>query len=767
MKKCRFNIPYPPMNETCILTPLTEDISNPITRKICILQYEKLLQYLRDFKDSDSSSNLTLEDILQKLSIKDVNEYKSIIRTVIRRPTVFLKRTIKQRMVSGFNEKLFPLWQSNMDIQFILDVYSCVRYVIEYIGKRQCGISKLMRDIVENFKSSTDLSVKEQLKKNSVNFFRESRNLCTGSSIHLLRTRMLKPMAVRGEMDPKSDDIFFDGLNEYYSCRPHSLEDVTLAEFGSNYEVCGKKNRFFNKVEETQLDDNEIQIEGEQGRNNNQLVDDEDWVPDDVLINDVGDYVENTNTSDVDSPKDGSKIIVHLIDYEQFKDLIGCLNDGQRQLLYHTTNVIRSQLWGKGHPAMKVFVTGPAGAGKSMLIRALAQSVIRIANLRPDIDDLSLPPVLLTAPTGKAAFGIKGLTLHSAFKLPLNQFAGLLPKLSSDISNTLRCKFANVKLLIIDEISMVGIKTLGYIDQRLRSILRINKPFGDINVIVFSVFFQLSLVLATPLYDSFEEILSKYPSAVEMLSIKSIWETFKFYELTEIMRQKDDKQFAIMLTKSARGQLEEADVKYFQNLITHLDITFQPQIMDLWATNYEVDEMNRRKQLNTGDSKHLNRRRHSERCNRRTHANKQWTDCRRKEVAKRVWIKFDEPDVGSLTRQKIKNKLKPEGEHTGDMCKWTPIEIIKLEFQLGNAEHHKVTRMQLLLVEALALTVHKSQCNNCNNIGSSEDKHQIIITDLKISGVLTSILEIAGAQYKTQAAILHMGENTSSGHYIA
>jgi len=50
-------------------------------------------------------------------------------------------------------------------------------------------------------------------------------------------------MAVRGEMDPKSDDIFFYGLNEYYSCRPHSLEDVTLAEFGSNYEVRGKKNR--------------------------------------------------------------------------------------------------------------------------------------------------------------------------------------------------------------------------------------------------------------------------------------------------------------------------------------------------------------------------------------------------------------------------------------------------------------------------------------------------------------------------------------------
>ncbi|XP_050066006.1 uncharacterized protein LOC126555084 [Aphis gossypii] len=247
---------------------------------------------------------------------------------------------------------------------------------------------------------------------------------------------------------------------------------------------------------------------------------------------------------------------------------------------------------------------------------------------------------------------------------------------------------------------MVGIKTLGYIDQRLRSILRINKPFGDINVIVFGDFFQLAPVLATPLYDSFEEILTKFPSAVEMLSIKSIWETFKFYELTEIMRQKNDKQFAIMLTKLARGQLEEADVKYFQNLITHLDITFQPQVMHLWATNYEVDEMNRRvlnsmnqvsfiseaidtsaKRSDIESAKKLPRQKTMGLALRLVlketakymvivnistedgivngaigelmQINKGQTTGG-KEVAKRVWIKFDEPDVGSLTRQKIK-----------------------------------------------------------------------------------------------------------------
>lgn len=145
-----------------------------------------------------------------------------------------------------------------MDIQFILDVYSCVRYVIEYIGKSQRGISKLMRDIVENLKSSTDIPVKEQLWKIASTFSssqeisaQEAVYTCLGmkqsnsSTGHIFintshpekRTRMLKSIAVRGQMDPQSTDIYMDGLLEHYACRPYVLENTSLAEFGAEYEI--------------------------------------------------------------------------------------------------------------------------------------------------------------------------------------------------------------------------------------------------------------------------------------------------------------------------------------------------------------------------------------------------------------------------------------------------------------------------------------------------------------------------------------------------
>ena len=64
--------------------------------------------------------------------------------------------------------------------------------------------------------------------------------------------------------------------------------------------------------------------------------------------------------------------------------------------------------------------------------------------------------MLLTAPTGVAAFTIGGMTFHSALLFGHSKF-GFQP-LSNDIRSTLRYKLSKLMLLIIDEVSMVGFK---------------------------------------------------------------------------------------------------------------------------------------------------------------------------------------------------------------------------------------------------------------------------------------------------------------------
>ncbi|KAI8119873.1 hypothetical protein CVS40_8790 [Lucilia cuprina] len=88
--------------------------------------------------------------------------------------------------------------------------------------------------------------------------------------------------------------------------------------------------------------------------------------------------------------------------------------------------------------------------------------------------------VLLCAPTGKAAFVIGEATLHAMFSLPIYQLSGEIRPLSNDVVNSLLAKFMDLKVIIVDEISMVGAKMLGYLYATLKQIFKSRAAFGGI-----------------------------------------------------------------------------------------------------------------------------------------------------------------------------------------------------------------------------------------------------------------------------------------------
>ena len=71
----------------------------------------------------------------------------------------------------------------------------------------------------------------------------------------------------------------------------------------------------------------------------------------------------------------------------------------------------------------------------------------------------------VTAPTGKASYNVKGVTIHSLLKLPVG------PEGHCDLKgrtlSTLQEQSKNIEYIIIDEYSMLGQITFGWIDKRL------------------------------------------------------------------------------------------------------------------------------------------------------------------------------------------------------------------------------------------------------------------------------------------------------------
>ena len=115
-----------------------------------------------------------------------------------------------------------------------------------------------------------------------------------------------------------------------------------------------------------------------------------------------------------------------------------------------------------------MYINGVGGTGKSFLI----QTIKAFTDALWDIADVKCS---LAAPTGLAAANIIGLTLHRIFQLPVEHEGRqaeywALPK---DGQKMLKTVLRNMKLLIVDEVSMVSSLNLTYVH------LRKGEIFGD------------------------------------------------------------------------------------------------------------------------------------------------------------------------------------------------------------------------------------------------------------------------------------------------
>ena len=196
---------------------------------------------------------------------------------------------------------------------------------------------------------------------------------------------------------------------------------------------------------------------------------------------------------------------------------------------------------------LRLFVSGVGGTGKSFLIEAIKLLVHRIWGS----DELT---VVVAAPTGLAAFNVGGLTIHRLFQLPIEhegQVAGYW-SLSKSSQKVMKTKLCHVKLIIIDEISMVSSLNLAYIHLRLDELFGGDEWFGSRNMLFVGDILQLQPVNGSVVFENITKktLLHKLGCAASI----NIWKDSVTYdELTINERQKSDAEFSDILDCVRRG----------------------------------------------------------------------------------------------------------------------------------------------------------------------------------------------------------------------
>ena len=217
-----------------------------------------------------------------------------------------------------------------------------------------------------------------------------------------------------------------------------------------------------------------------------------------------------------------------------------------------------------------VFVTGKAGTGKSTFIQYVVESFSGGA--------------VVVAPTGIAALNVRGQTIHSFFRFPPRLFD------SSEIKDRRDNLVNNLKLIIIDEISMVRADLMDHIDEALQKWTRKRKPFGGIQVMVVGDLFQLPPVVAGEQERQF--IDSNYGTpwffsakAFESVDVYAI-------ELKHVYRQADP--YFIEKLNRIRTNSDHEDAVTELNQLCQRDNYAGESILILTATNRHAEGYNQR-----------------------------------------------------------------------------------------------------------------------------------------------------------------------------
>jgi len=221
-------------------------------------------------------------------------------------------------------------------------------------------------------------------------------------------------------------------------------------------------------------------------------------------------------------------------------------------------NVIQSILNGD-----TIFLTGSPGTGKSFVLQVIMPQLLH-------------KNVGITATTGCAAINVGGTTIHSFFKLkPDTNVSRHIDKLISTKCDTYK-KIRDLDILIIDEVSMLDSILCNTISDILKACKNTDKVFGGIQMIFVGDFFQLP------------------PVTNNFCFLSSSWIKLnpKIIELTELIRQTDDKLFQLILAKLRFGKLTK---QIYDILIKNKEITFTDiKPTKLYPNNVDVDKINQK-----------------------------------------------------------------------------------------------------------------------------------------------------------------------------
>ena len=231
-------------------------------------QAKEALKPVRELLMDPNASFKDLSELLEKCNMSP-DEYRGHVRSLTCGMVVVMKRDPKDCWVNGYNPDLLRAWNANMDIQYVLDDFSCIMYMMSYVSKPEHEMTEFLNSVIRDVRKS-DVNKQDEMKQ-IMQAYAKHREVsaqesvarvcslplkkCTRSVIFIQTDedgmKMSHPMSRLKNMAADEEDVWMSGLPEKYAQRPDTPEFnyMCLAEFASEYRVLyGRQTESVNAI---------------------------------------------------------------------------------------------------------------------------------------------------------------------------------------------------------------------------------------------------------------------------------------------------------------------------------------------------------------------------------------------------------------------------------------------------------------------------------------------------------------------------------------
>ena len=128
---CRFHYPKLPADKT-LIAKSTDEEKEPVKVAEQNAKYIDILKKMHDTLSDQSATQKSLRDILSQAVIS-YEDYHSALKISKRERTVGLKRKPSEINTNYYNPHFL---EANIDVQYCLDPYACISYMVALYHKR-------------------------------------------------------------------------------------------------------------------------------------------------------------------------------------------------------------------------------------------------------------------------------------------------------------------------------------------------------------------------------------------------------------------------------------------------------------------------------------------------------------------------------------------------------------------------------------------------------------------------------------------------------